>query len=79
MGLMGVVVDVVLENGGEVIGVMLIGLFCGEIVYGGFIQLIEVGIMYECKVMMVELLDGFIVFFGGMGIFEELFEVLCWV
>lgn len=33
MGLMGVIADTVLENGGEVVGVMPKGLFTGEIVH----------------------------------------------
>ncbi|KQY87511.1 LOG family protein YvdD [Paenibacillus sp. Root52] len=78
MGLMGAVADATLQHGGEVIGVMPTGLFRGEIVHGGLTQLIEVGTMHERKATMAELSDGFIALPGGMGTFEELFEVLCW-
>ncbi|WP_338540153.1 TIGR00730 family Rossman fold protein [Paenibacillus tundrae] len=78
MGLMGAVADAALQHGGEVIGVMPTGLFRGEIVHGGLTQLIEVGTMHERKATMAELSDGFIALPGGMGTFEELFEVLCW-
>lgn len=79
VGLMGEVVNEVFCLGGCVIGVMLCGLFWGEIVYIGLIELIEVEMMYECKVKMVEFVDVFIVFLGGYGMFEELFEVVCWL
>lgn len=78
MGLMGAVADAALSAGGEVIGVMPTGLFRGEVVHGGLTQLIEVGTMHERKATMAQLSDGFIALPGGMGTFEELFEVLCW-
>ncbi|MBR2565693.1 MAG: TIGR00730 family Rossman fold protein [Paenibacillus sp.] len=78
MGLMGAVADAALTAGGEVIGVMPTGLFRGEVVHGGLTQLIEVGTMHERKATMAQLSDGFIALPGGMGTFEELFEVLCW-
>ncbi|MBU5354302.1 TIGR00730 family Rossman fold protein [Paenibacillus barcinonensis] len=78
MGLMGAVADAALAAGGEVIGVMPTGLFRGEVVHSGLTQLIEVGTMHERKATMAQLSDGFIALPGGMGTFEELFEVLCW-
>lgn len=78
MGLMGAVANAALEQGGEVIGVMPTGLFRGEIVHSGLTELVEVGTMHERKATMAELSDGFIALPGGMGTFEELFEVLCW-
>lgn len=78
MGLMGVIADTVLENGGEVVGVMPKGLFTGEIVHQQLTELIEVSGMHERKAKMSELAEGFIAMPGGFGTFEELFEVLCW-
>ncbi|WP_342551995.1 TIGR00730 family Rossman fold protein [Paenibacillus sp. FSL R7-0652] len=78
MGLMGAVADAALAAGGEVIGVMPTGLFRGEVVHGGLTKLIEVGTMHERKAEMARLSDGFVALPGGMGTFEELFEVLCW-
>ena len=77
-GLMGVIADPVLENGGEVTGVMPKGLFQGEVVHQRLTELVEVGGMHERKAKMMELSDGFIAMPGGFGTFEELFEVLCW-
>ncbi|MCJ2146854.1 TIGR00730 family Rossman fold protein [Bacillus paralicheniformis] len=78
MGLMGVIADTVLKNGGEVVGVMPKGLFTGEIVHQQLTELIEVSGMHERKAKMSELADGFVAMPGGFGTFEELFEVLCW-
>lgn len=79
VGLMGIIVSEVMKLGGEVIGVIFKVLLDKELGYDGLICLYIVKDMYECKVMMVELFDGFVVMFGGMGILEELFEVLIWV
>ncbi|WP_204498728.1 TIGR00730 family Rossman fold protein [Aquibacillus albus] len=77
-GLMGSLANSVLESGGEVIGVMPKGLFKGEIVHNKLTKLIEVESMHERKAKMSELADGYIALPGGLGTFEELFEVLCW-
>ncbi|GAA0085222.1 TIGR00730 family Rossman fold protein [Clostridium sp. CTA-7] len=78
IGLMGEVANEVLKNNGKVIGVMPKGLFSGEIVHNGLTKLIEVNDMHERKHTMFELSDGFIALPGGLGTFEELFEVLSW-
>ncbi|MCT2536201.1 TIGR00730 family Rossman fold protein [Aquibacillus koreensis] len=77
-GLMGAVANAVLKEGGQVIGVMPKGLFSGETVHNGLSQLIEVESMHERKAKMSELADSYIALPGGLGTFEELFEVLCW-
>ncbi|WP_433946199.1 TIGR00730 family Rossman fold protein [Paenibacillus sp. SN-8-1] len=78
LGLMGEVANEVLLRGGHVIGVMPQGLFRGEIVHRELTELIEVESMHERKAKMGEIADGFIALPGGLGTFEELFEVLCW-
>ncbi|WP_068616665.1 LOG family protein [Paenibacillus tuaregi] len=78
LGLMGEVANEVLLRGGHVIGVMPSGLFRGEIVHRELSELIEVESMHERKAKMGETADGFIALPGGLGTFEELFEVLCW-
>lgn len=78
LGLMGEIANTILENGGEVVGVMPKGLFAGEVVHRELTELIEVGGMHERKAKMSELSDGFIAMPGGFGTYEELFEVLCW-
>ncbi len=78
IGLMGELANEVLRNGGKVIGVMPKGLFSGEMVHKDLTKLIEVENMHERKQTMAELSDGFIALPGGLGTFEELFEVLSW-
>ncbi|MEI7025835.1 TIGR00730 family Rossman fold protein [Paenibacillus sp. y28] len=78
VGLMGAIADSVITHGGKVVGVMPRGLFRGEIVHRSITQLIEVDSMHERKAKMSELADGFIALPGGLGTFEELFEMLCW-
>lgn len=78
IGLMGQVANEVLKNNGKVIGVMPKGLFSGEMVHKNLTKLIEVKNMHERKQTMAELSNGFISLPGGLGTYEELFEVLSW-
>jgi uncharacterized protein (TIGR00730 family) len=78
VGLMGAVADSVLSSGGHVIGVMPQALVDKEIAHTGLSDLRVVGSMHERKALMAELADGFIALPGGLGTFEELFEVWTW-
>ncbi len=78
VGLMGAVADAALAAGGEVIGVIPRQLVERELAHGGLTELREVGSMHERKAMMADLSDGFIALPGGVGTFEELFEVWTW-
>jgi uncharacterized protein (TIGR00730 family) len=78
VGLMGAVADAVLAEGGRVIGVMPQALVDKEIAHTGLSDLRVVGSMHERKALMAELSDGFIALPGGLGTFEELFEVWTW-
>ncbi|GAB4567308.1 MAG: TIGR00730 family Rossman fold protein [Haliangiales bacterium] len=78
VGLMGTVADAAMACGGEVIGVIPYGLAAKEIDHRGLSELHVVDSMHERKAMMADLADGFIALPGGMGTFEELFEVLTW-
>lgn len=78
VGLMGVVADAVLEGGGEAIGVIPHGLSAREVGHKGLTQMHVVDTMHERKQMMAELADGFIALPGGLGTFEEVFEVWTW-
>lgn len=78
VGLMGAVADAVLVQGGHVIGVMPQALVDKEIAHTSLSDLRVVGSMHERKAMMAELSDGFIALPGGLGTFEELFEVWTW-
>jgi uncharacterized protein (TIGR00730 family) len=78
VGLMGVLADAVLANGGEVIGVIPQALATKEIAHQRLADLRVVPSMHERKALMAELADGFIALPGGFGTFEELFEVITW-
>jgi uncharacterized protein (TIGR00730 family) len=78
VGLMGIVADAVLENGGHVIGVIPQKLVIKEVVHEKLPDLRVVKDMHERKAMMAGLADGFIALPGGYGTFEEFFEVLAW-
>ncbi len=78
VGLMGTVADAARAAGGEVIGVIPRSLAEKEIAHSGLSALHVVGSMHERKALMAELSDGFIALPGGIGTFEELFEIWTW-
>lgn len=78
VGLMGAVADAALAAGAEVVGVIperLVGL---EVGHRGLTTLHVVETMHERKRLMAELADVFVALPGGIGTFEELFEVWTW-
>ncbi|MGB1091134.1 MAG: TIGR00730 family Rossman fold protein [Oceanobacter sp.] len=77
-GLMGLVAQAALEQGGEVIGVMPVGLTHKETPLSGLTELQQVNSMHERKQRMFDLVDAFVALPGGMGTLDELIEVLCW-
>ena len=78
VGLMGAVADAVLAGGGRVIGVIPQALVEKEVAHLGLSDLRIVTSMHERKMLMADLSDGFIALPGGIGTFEELFEVWTW-
>jgi uncharacterized protein (TIGR00730 family) len=83
IGLMGLVANACLAKGGKVTGVIpssLVGLEVqGEQVeHLGLTRLEVVDSMHTRKARMAELADGFIALPGGIGTFEELFEIFTW-
>jgi len=79
VGLMGIVADAVLENGGKVIGVMPELLIRKEVAHDGLTELIAVSSMHERKEKMISLADGFIALPGGTGTLEEIIEAFVWM
>ena len=76
VGLMGAVADAVLAHGGKVIGVIPTFLKQKEVAHLGLTELIETADMTSRKNTMIALASGFIALPGGLGTYEELFEVL---
>ena len=78
VGLMGVLADAVLAGGGEVIGVIPRPLASKELAHPGLTDMRVVDSMHERKALMASLADGFVAMPGGLGTFEETFEILTW-
>jgi len=77
-GLMGEVADAALAAGAEVIGVIPESLMGRELGHRGLTELHVVQTMHERKTLMAERSDAFVALPGGIGTFEELFEVWTW-
>ena len=77
-GLMGVVADAALAVGGRVVGVIPQSLMGRELGHLGLTELHVVDTMHQRKKMMAERSDAFLALPGGIGTFEELFEVWSW-
>ena len=78
VGLMGSVAETVMQQQGEVIGVIPQFLYEKEVGYEGVSELRIVQTMHQRKALMAELSDAFIVLPGGLGTLEEFFEVITW-
>ncbi len=77
-GLMGVVANAVMQNGGKVTGVIPEMLLQKEAQHHGITELHVVSDMHVRKKMMYELCGAAIVLPGGYGTLDELFEMLTW-
>jgi len=78
IGLMTVVANAVLEEKGEVIGVIPHALSSKEFAHDGLTELHLVSSMHERKAMMAELSCAFIAMPGGFGTLDEFFEIVTW-
>ena len=77
-GLMGVIADTVLENGGSVIGVIPTFLKERELAHPNLNELIVVDTMSERKNQMIAAADVCIALPGGPGTLEEISEAISW-
>ena len=77
-GLMGIVADAALQSGARVVGVIPKALVEKEWAHRGCTELHIVDTMHDRKRMMAERADTFLALPGGIGTFEELFEVWTW-
>ncbi|ETD67273.1 lysine decarboxylase [Pelistega indica] len=75
IGLMGALANSVLQHNGTAIGIMPTFLKNKEMAHTGLTELIETPTMSIRKDKMMEMADGFIAMAGGIGTYEELFEV----
>ena len=77
-GLMGVLADATLAAGGRVVGIIPKALVEREWAHDGCTELQVVDTMHERKRKMAERADAFLALPGGIGTFEEFFEVWTW-
>jgi uncharacterized protein (TIGR00730 family) len=75
---MGLMADACLQAGGRVIGVIPKALVDKEWAHTGCTELHVVDNMHERKRIMAEHADAFLALPGGIGTFEEFFEVWTW-
>ncbi|MFB6349244.1 TIGR00730 family Rossman fold protein [Moraxella sp. ZJ142] len=76
VGLMGTVADSVIAHGGDSIGIIPKFLKDKEVAHQHLSELIITDDMASRKLKMIELGDAFIALPGGIGTYEELFEVI---
>ncbi len=77
-GLMGMVAAATLQAGGRVVGVIPKALVEKEWANHDCSELHVVDTMHERKRLMAEKADAFVALPGGIGTFEEFFEVWTW-
>lgn len=77
-GLMGALANAALTAGGEVYGVIPQSLVNVERAHKGLTELKVVETMHQRKQAMAEASDAFLALPGGIGTFEEFFEVWTW-
>lgn len=77
-GLMGIVADATMAAGGQVVGIIPKALVEREWAHHGCTELHVVDNMHERKRMMADKADAFLALPGGIGTFEEFFEVWAW-
>lgn len=78
IGLMGVLADTVLAEGGEVVGVIPDFLSKYEVGHGRLTRMIVTDSMHDRKRRMFEMADAFAVLPGGLGTLDETLEIVTW-
>lgn len=77
-GLMGIVANATMAAGGRVVGIIPRALVEKEWAHTECTELHIVETMHERKQMMAERADAFLALPGGIGTFEEFYEVWTW-
>jgi uncharacterized protein (TIGR00730 family) len=77
-GLMGIVANEVINNGGKVTGIMPQLLVNKEVAHDNLTAMHITGDMHERKKLLFSLADAAIILPGGAGTMDELFEMMTW-
>ncbi len=78
IGIMGVVADAVLAGGGDVLGVIPEFLTKWEVAHDRVTELVVTDSMHTRKRRLYEESDAFLIMPGGLGTFDEAFEIITW-
>ena len=78
VGLMQALADSMLDELGDIIGVIPQMLVAREVANKALADLRIVDSMHDRKALMAELADGFVALPGGIGTLEEFFEIWTW-
>ena len=78
IGIMGVVADAVLAAGGQVLGVIPDFLTKMEVAHENATELVVTDTMHTRKRRLYEESDAFLIMPGGLGTFDEAFEIITW-
>lgn len=78
IGVMGQLANELMSQGGKVLGVIPRRLMLKEVAHAALTDLRVVPDMHERKKVMYDESDAFLIFPGGMGTLDELFEILTW-
>jgi uncharacterized protein (TIGR00730 family) len=77
-GMMGELANSCLEAGGTVVGVIPEVFHTPQLAHQGLHELHVTEDMHSRKALLASMADAFIALPGGLGTFEELFEILTW-
>jgi uncharacterized protein (TIGR00730 family) len=78
IGIMGVVADAVLADGGTVFGVIPEFLTQMEVAHAGVTEMVVTDSMHTRKLRLYAESDAFLIMPGGLGTFDEAFEIITW-
>ncbi|MFL5257535.1 MAG: TIGR00730 family Rossman fold protein [Rhodopila sp.] len=78
IGIMGVIADAVLEGGGTVLGVIPEFLTQMEVAHSGVNEMVVTDSMHTRKLRLYAESDAFLIMPGGLGTFDEAFEIITW-
>ena len=78
IGVMGTLATDLMVKNGRVTGIIPQHLINMEVAHAGLTELIVTRDMHERKQLMYKMSDAFLIFPGGMGTLDELFEIVTW-
>ncbi len=78
IGIMGIVADAALAAGGTVLGVIPEFLTQWEVAHTNVTEMVVTDSMHTRKRRLYEESDAFLIMPGGLGTFDEAFEIITW-